>query len=193
MTTDIPSAARRVADVIEINRDRASGKPVIRGTRFTVAQMLTELADGPGPVALAQQFPTLDADAIKAALEQLADSPVLDAVGDRADRSRSEHWRGAMWAAINAQDPFYASVLNIGRIADTAIALAEVERAAEHDAAYEWVRGIHEATGNATPALRETYEAYKAWEAESAGASDANHVRAELDAGAPESGEGFKP
>lgn len=31
---------------IEIDPDRAGGKPVIKGTRYTVAQLLAEIAEG---------------------------------------------------------------------------------------------------------------------------------------------------
>jgi uncharacterized protein (DUF433 family) len=43
-------------DWIEVDPLKRSGVPVLRGTRFTVSQMLAELADGRSSVELAEDF-----------------------------------------------------------------------------------------------------------------------------------------
>jgi len=44
-----------------------SGKPVVRGTRITVEQILRELAEGRAPEEILRQHPRLSADDIRAA------------------------------------------------------------------------------------------------------------------------------
>lgn len=39
-------AAKTLRECVEITRDKRGGIPVIRGSRFTVAQVLAEIADG---------------------------------------------------------------------------------------------------------------------------------------------------
>lgn len=47
------------------------GRPVLRGTRFPVANMLAELSDGPGPKHLADEFDLPEA-VVRQALMELA-------------------------------------------------------------------------------------------------------------------------
>jgi len=42
----VEEACKRLCEFVEVDPDRASGRPVLRGTRFPVAQLLAELADG---------------------------------------------------------------------------------------------------------------------------------------------------
>lgn len=49
------------------------GKPVIKGTRVTVEQLVRESARGSGADAVAEQYPRITADDVKAALAYAAD------------------------------------------------------------------------------------------------------------------------
>ncbi len=55
-------------DRITINAAVRSGKPVVRGTRITVSDVLEYLAGGMTPDEIVADFPDLDADDIRAVL-----------------------------------------------------------------------------------------------------------------------------
>lgn len=57
--------------MIEIDPERAGGKPVIAGTRVTLAQILAELAEGHTLDEIAQDY-SLSRDILAAALNELA-------------------------------------------------------------------------------------------------------------------------
>ena len=56
---------------VEMNADKRGGVPVLRGTRFTVAQLFAELADGRSIVELAADF-ELEIEPIRELLQELA-------------------------------------------------------------------------------------------------------------------------
>lgn len=58
---------------IETNVGVMAGKPVIRGTRVTVEQILRECAQGLSAAAVAEQYPRIDEADIQAALAFAAD------------------------------------------------------------------------------------------------------------------------
>lgn len=58
---------------ITLDPDIRSGKPVIRGTRITVADILEYLAGGMSQDELLADFPDLEADDIHAALDFAAE------------------------------------------------------------------------------------------------------------------------
>lgn len=58
-------------DCVEVDPQKRSGIPVLKGTRFTVAQLFAELADGRSVVEIAEDF-ELDLDNIKALLQGFA-------------------------------------------------------------------------------------------------------------------------
>ena len=60
-------------DRIETNPAVMMGKPVIRGTRVTVEQLVRESARGEGADAVASQYPRVTVDDVKAALAYAAD------------------------------------------------------------------------------------------------------------------------
>ena len=60
-------------DCIEVHPQKRGGVPVLRGTRFTVAQLLAEIAEGRSVAELAEDF-DLDLDLIKKCLQGLAQS-----------------------------------------------------------------------------------------------------------------------
>jgi uncharacterized protein (DUF433 family) len=64
-------AAIMLRDVIEINERRRGGIPVLAGTRFTIAQVLGELADGRNVKEIAELF-ELDLDQIVTLLQGLS-------------------------------------------------------------------------------------------------------------------------
>ncbi len=55
-------------DRITLNPAVRSGKPVVRGTRITVTDVLEYLAGGMTPEEILDDFPDLDADDIRAVL-----------------------------------------------------------------------------------------------------------------------------
>jgi uncharacterized protein (DUF433 family) len=55
-------------DRITLNPEIRSGKPVIRGTRITVADILEYLAGGMSPEEIVADFPSLEEADIRAAL-----------------------------------------------------------------------------------------------------------------------------
>lgn len=65
-------------DCVEVNPQKRGGAPVLKGTRFSVAQLLAEIAEGRGVAEIAADF-DLDLELIKKLLEGLAlsfDGPV---------------------------------------------------------------------------------------------------------------------
>jgi uncharacterized protein (DUF433 family) len=60
-------------DRIEINPNVMFGKPVIKGTRITVEQILHELADGMTPDEILKDHPHITVDDIRAAQHFAAD------------------------------------------------------------------------------------------------------------------------
>lgn len=60
-------------DRIEIRAGVMVGKPVIKGTRITVEHILRECASGMSPDEFADQYPSVTADDVRAALAYAAD------------------------------------------------------------------------------------------------------------------------
>ena len=50
------SGIRMLIDVVEVDPDRLGGIPVLKGTRFSVAQVLAELAEGRSVQEVADDF-----------------------------------------------------------------------------------------------------------------------------------------
>lgn len=67
------SAVLLLKDSIEVDPQKRGGVPVLRGTRFTVAQVLAEIAEGRSVAELAEDF-DLDPALLKKFLEGLAQS-----------------------------------------------------------------------------------------------------------------------
>jgi len=61
-------------DRIELNPDVLGGKPVVRGTRIPVEDLLRKLADGATEADLLDAHPRLTRDDVQAALRYAADS-----------------------------------------------------------------------------------------------------------------------
>jgi uncharacterized protein (DUF433 family) len=61
-------------DRIELNPAVLGGKPVVRGTRIPVEDILRKLADGATEADLLDAYPRLTRDDIQAALRYAADS-----------------------------------------------------------------------------------------------------------------------
>jgi len=61
-------------DRIAIDPDVMQGKPVIRGTRISVALLLRKLSEGATPADLLYAYPHLTAEDIRAALAYAADA-----------------------------------------------------------------------------------------------------------------------
>jgi uncharacterized protein (DUF433 family) len=61
-------------DRIELNSAVLGGKPVVRGTRIPVEDILRKLADGATEADLLDAYPRLTRDDIQAALRYAADS-----------------------------------------------------------------------------------------------------------------------
>jgi uncharacterized protein (DUF433 family) len=59
---------------IEVDPDICSGKPVIRGTRIMVRNILGMVAGGEGVDAILDAYPELTRDDVVAALEYAADT-----------------------------------------------------------------------------------------------------------------------
>ena len=62
-----------INDRIEINQKIMLGKPVIRGTRIPVDQILRKISEGASAKDLIASYPRLTRDDIKAALRYAAD------------------------------------------------------------------------------------------------------------------------
>ncbi len=60
-------------EYIEINPDIRFGKPIIKGTRITVYDVLSWFANGLSTDEIIEDFPELSADQIKACLLYAAD------------------------------------------------------------------------------------------------------------------------
>ena len=56
---------------VDVDPKRRGGQPVLRGTRFTVSQIFAELADGNGPLELAENF-ALNEEGIRDLLRRMA-------------------------------------------------------------------------------------------------------------------------
>ena len=63
-----------MTDRVEISPSIMQGKPVIRGTRIPVEQILRKLAEGATTQDLLDAYPRLVADDIRAALDYAADT-----------------------------------------------------------------------------------------------------------------------
>jgi uncharacterized protein (DUF433 family) len=61
-------AASVLRDCVEIDPQKRSGVPVLKGSRFTVAQMFAELAEGRSIVEIAENF-DLDLEIMKQLLQ----------------------------------------------------------------------------------------------------------------------------
>lgn len=61
-------------DRISVDPRIMSGKPVIRGTRVTVEQVLRDVAAGCPPEQIADMYPTITCDDVRAALIYAADA-----------------------------------------------------------------------------------------------------------------------
>lgn len=70
----IGNAVAALTDCVEINPQKRSGVPVLKGTRLTVAQLLAEIADGRKVAEIAEDF-DVDKALIQRLLEGLAQSP----------------------------------------------------------------------------------------------------------------------
>ncbi len=64
-------AASALRDCVEVNPNKRGGIPVLKGTRFTIAQLFAELADGRNVVDVAEAF-ELDLDSVKTLLQGLS-------------------------------------------------------------------------------------------------------------------------
>jgi len=64
---------RSYRHIISINPTIRSGKPIIRGLRITVYDVLSYLAAGMTPAEIMQDFPELTAEDIQACLAYAAD------------------------------------------------------------------------------------------------------------------------
>jgi len=64
---------RELADRITLNPEIRSGKPIIRGTRITVTDILEYLAGGMSEQEILADFPDLSLEDIRAALAFAAD------------------------------------------------------------------------------------------------------------------------
>jgi uncharacterized protein (DUF433 family) len=75
MSTDLLSR-------VTIDPEQCHGRPCIRGMRIRVIDILEMLAGGTSPEEILQDFPSLEADDIRASLvyaASLMDHPVVDA------------------------------------------------------------------------------------------------------------------
>ena len=63
-----------VTERIEINPKVMMGKPVIRGTRITVEQILRKLSEGASEADLLDAYPRLTREDIQAAIRYAADT-----------------------------------------------------------------------------------------------------------------------
>jgi uncharacterized protein (DUF433 family) len=60
------------SDYIEINPEKRFGKPVIKGTRISVYDVLSWLANGMSVAEIVEDFPELNEDQIRACLAYAA-------------------------------------------------------------------------------------------------------------------------
>ena len=67
------SKAVQIADRITINPDICNGEPTIRGLRITVKTILDYLSQGDSTAEILNQYPSLSADDILAAIKYAAD------------------------------------------------------------------------------------------------------------------------
>jgi uncharacterized protein (DUF433 family) len=65
-------------DYIEERKDVMTGKPVCKGTRLSVEFVLKQLGSGATPEDLLEQYPTLKAEHIRAAMLYAADVVTMD-------------------------------------------------------------------------------------------------------------------
>lgn len=78
-----PDRETQIADIlnrIAINPDLMLGKPVIRGTRITVALILRKLGEGASEADLLDAYPNLTQADIQAALFYAADPLALERI-----------------------------------------------------------------------------------------------------------------
>ena len=64
-------AARELGDCVEMNPDKLSGVPVLKGSRISVAQILAEIGEGQSVEAVAADF-DLDVELVKRLVTGLA-------------------------------------------------------------------------------------------------------------------------
>jgi uncharacterized protein (DUF433 family) len=64
----------KVADRVEVNPKIMMGKPVIRGTRIPVEQVVRKISEGASERELLNVYPRLQKEDIKAALRYAADT-----------------------------------------------------------------------------------------------------------------------
>ncbi len=81
---------------IEVNPDKRFGKPCIKGTRITVADILEMLADGMSQTEIISEHPNLNASQIKAALAYSTSASKFNSVP--AAHAQSFHGRGRVSA-----------------------------------------------------------------------------------------------
>ena len=71
LTSRTANAVLLLKDCVEVNPQKRSGVPVLKGTRFTVAQLLAEIAEGRSVAEIAEDF-DVDKALIQRLLEGLA-------------------------------------------------------------------------------------------------------------------------
>jgi uncharacterized protein (DUF433 family) len=64
-------ALHLLRQTVEIDPEKHSGVPVLRGTRFTLAQLFVEMSEGRGILEIAESF-HLDKDQLRELLEGLS-------------------------------------------------------------------------------------------------------------------------
>ena len=69
-----------IADYIVINKDIRFGKPSVKGTRITVADVLTWLAEGSSAEEIIENYPHLNKEQITACLKYAASKEIKLAV-----------------------------------------------------------------------------------------------------------------
>ena len=71
MSMRLTYAAHSLRELVEIEKDRSGGAPVLAGTRFRISRILAELADGMTVSKLAREF-SLDKTKIVAVLRSMS-------------------------------------------------------------------------------------------------------------------------
>jgi len=71
LLTRTRNAVRLLTDCVEVNLQKRGGVPVLKGTRFTVAQLLAEVAAGRSVPEIAEDF-NLERNLIERLLDGLA-------------------------------------------------------------------------------------------------------------------------
>jgi len=66
--------------LIEINNDIRFGKPIIKGTRISVSDILSMLANGLSTQEIIEDFPQLNLEQIRACLEFPANREIILAI-----------------------------------------------------------------------------------------------------------------